>query len=541
MDISLVEMERLGWPTATRWDELHEAEKRLCSHLEINRLCRQEGSMYVSRSNTIYARDLQDPLVHTLMDRVMSELNDGTMPRLIPASAEVVEKALDEGLTDHSKQKETPLIGSDEARQREGELRALLQRAQDLRATDVHIEYRRNSQDTKTVLKCRVDGRMRSLMRPQTEEYGARLLTYLCNRNQNFRVKNFNPNGTNDGQFNLLLNNVLGKPDNTTWRYSQIDTTYGAKITLRRLASGSIPKLEDLGYEPWQIKVLRQELQKPLGVIVLSGPTGSGKTTAATSCIMEIPVDRNIHTLEDPPEYNIPHAHQTDLNKNFDSEKKQKKGEGFREYAEQELRMDPDVINIGEIRDKFAGEICAWLGNTGHLVFATLHTSSAVGCASTLIRHLGVDPMLVASPDVFNVFLNQKLIAKACPNCRVGFDDADHLSEDEQLEVMELFDDELDALRFAKPKGCPTCNGTGFYQRTVVAELILLDTQGRKYMETCQLNEWLQYLEEQGWPSIREHALLKIRRGELDFFEAKRHVQNLTAGLTTKVNYREMI
>ncbi|MBI3664596.1 MAG: Flp pilus assembly complex ATPase component TadA [Acidobacteria bacterium] len=238
-------------------------------------------------------------------------------------------------------------------------------------------------------------------------------------------------------------------------RVSTLPTHFGEKVVLRILGSGQqVPSPSSLGLKPEDLEVLKQAADQPQGLILVTGPTGSGKTTTLYSLLNEkLNPTINIITVEDPIEFQLAGINQVQVN--------HKAGLTFASTLRSILRQDPDVILIGEIRDLETAEIAFHAAMTGHLVLSTLHTNSTVATITRLLD-LGVDPVLIASS--LNLVVAQRLVRKICENCREEYQPTAR-----QLERFHLEDS---VWKFQHGRGCDTCGGTGYSGRQGIYELL---------------------------------------------------------------------
>jgi general secretion pathway protein E len=251
---------------------------------------------------------------------------------------------------------------------------------------------------------------------------------------------------------------------------------------------------------------MREMISEPHGIILITGPTGSGKTTTLYAMLTELnQVTRNILTIEDPIEYNLEGVGQTQVNTKVDMT--------FAKGLRAILRQDPDVVMIGEIRDLETAEIAVQASLTGHLVLSTLHTNSALG-ALTRLRDMGVESFLISSSVV--ALVAQRLVRKLCTNCRVP-----HVLRPDEKELMGLAPD-ADVSNVFEPKGCDVCNHLGYKGRTGIYELITIDENLRGMIHR---NENIQVLENYlrpTMPSIRDDGFKRVMMGDTSLAEILR-------------------
>jgi type IV pilus assembly protein PilB len=283
-------------------------------------------------------------------------------------------------------------------------------------------------------------------------------------------------------------------------RVSTMPTAFGEKVVIRILdKTRMIRKLDDLGFTPPNLERLRQILRHPYGMVLITGPTGSGKTSTLYAILNELNVpERNLITIEDPVEYLLPGVNQIPI--------RPRAGLTFSRGLRSILRQDPDIIMVGEIRDTETAEIAVRAATTGHLVFSTLHTNEAVGALSRL-TDMGVEPYLVASA-VLGV-VAQRLVRVLCPRCRESY--ALPVGVPERF-FMGLTPEE--PVTVYRSKGCPHCNGQGFRGRTAIAEVLLLTPPIRRLVNEKADAETLQrQAVQEGMVPMKEDGLEKARRG----------------------------
>ncbi|KTD00726.1 type II protein secretion ATPase LspE [Legionella geestiana] len=289
-------------------------------------------------------------------------------------------------------------------------------------------------------------------------------------------------------------------------RVSTLPSTWGERIVMRILDKQSAQlDLSLLGMPEENLKGMRRMIAEPHGIILVTGPTGSGKTTSLYAMLTELnEVSRNILTIEDPIEYDLPGIGQTQVNTKVNMT--------FAKGLRAILRQDPDVVMIGEIRDLETAEIAVQASLTGHLVLSTLHTNSALG-ALTRLRDMGVESFLLSTSMVG--LIAQRLVRKLCEHCKVPYT----LRQDE-CELMGL-PEGTDISKVCAPHGCPQCTA-GYRGRTGIYELIPIDETLRGMIHR---NESLQTME--AWlrphhPSIREDGFKRVLAGDTSLAEILR-------------------
>lgn len=297
-----------------------------------------------------------------------------------------------------------------------------------------------------------------------------------------------------DGRFNLNIGDR-----EADFRVSSLPTVHGENIVLRVLdKSASIKPLEKLGFSDENLARIRRAQSRPEGIIIVTGPTGSGKSTSLYSMINEInKVEVNIQTLEDPVEYSLPMIRQTYVR------------EGILEFADgikALLRQDPDIIFIGEIRDGTTGEMALKAAMTGHQVYTTLHTNDSFGAIPRLVD-LGLKPGMIAGA-VIAVFA-QRLVRKLCPECRQEF-----APDPEQCKILGIEADDPRTIFKARQGGCNACSGQGYKGRVAIAEILLMDEDLDEIVARGGTKvELKRAAQQKGFKNMRDDGILKVLDG----------------------------
>ncbi len=328
---------------------------------------------------------------------------------------------------------------------------SLLKRAVKERASDIHIEpYERD-----VAVRFRKGGVLHEIIRPP-KRYQKAIATRVKIMGQ-LRVDETRL--PQDGRIRIK---IAGKDIDI--RLSTIPTSHGERVVMRLLdKSATLLNLEDLGFNEEQLKGMEHLIAKSHGIVLVTGPTGSGKTTTLYAALSRInKPDLNILTAEDPVEYQLQGIGQTPVNAKI--------GLTFAGALRSFLRQDPDVIMVGEIRDLETAEIAIQASLTGHLVFSTVHTNDAAGAITRLVD-MGVEPFLVASSLVG--ILAQRLVRRVCPECRVSYEPEDEELSQVGLSVARLHELGVPRIYKASEKGCEKCDHTGYKGRTAIYELMM--------------------------------------------------------------------
>ena len=280
-------------------------------------------------------------------------------------------------------------------------------------------------------------------------------------------------------------------------RISTFPILGGENVVVRVLdKSHLLIGLENLGFLEEDIEKLNASIQLPFGMILVTGPTGSGKTTTLYSCLSIInTVSRNIFTLEDPVEYQLPLARQSQINV--------KAGLTFATGLRSILRQDPDVILVGEMRDAETAELAIRASLTGHLVFSTIHTNDAISSIARIID-IGIDPFLIST--TIDSIIAQRLVRLLCEECK-------EVLPPSSPAYHKLGVDPADG-KLYNPKGCPACDGSGFKGRSVIYEILKISPKIRELINIrASLEEVRQHAISEGFKEMYLVALEKVRRG----------------------------
>lgn len=364
---------------------------------------------------------------------------------------------------------------------------ALISEAVKIGASDLHFEPEENF----IRLRYRVDGVLYTAQILHKQHWNAISQRIKIMSSLNIADK-LTPQ---DGRIEM---NIGGR--SVDFRVSSLPTSYGENIVMRILdrKAGIIP-LADLGFSENNLNRIKSAQTRPEGIIIVTGPTGSGKTTSLYSMLNEInTVDVNIQTLEDPVEYTLPMIRQTPVR------------EGILEFSDgirAILRQDPDIIFIGEIRDKTTAEMALQAAMTGHQVYTTLHTNDSFGALPRLYD-LGMVPGMVAG-NIIAVFA-QRLIRLLCPSCK-----EEYAPSIEEKDILGLDADDKRTIFKAHQGGCDNCAGQGYKGRTAVAEILLMDEEMDEIIARGGNKMELKTMAvEKGFKNMREDGILKILDGQ---------------------------
>ncbi|QDP72796.1 type II secretion system protein GspE [Legionella israelensis] len=372
-------------------------------------------------------------------------------------------------------------------------INALFTQAIKQKASDIHIETYEN----RVLVRNRIDGVLQEVLEIQRAIAPLVISRVKVMARLDIAEKRI----PQDGRIALRIGG-----HNIDVRVSTLPSNHGERIVLRILDKQAAQlDLTLLGMPDNTLTTMRKMISEPHGIILITGPTGSGKTTSLYAMLTELnQVSRNILTIEDPIEYDLPGVGQTQVNTKVNMT--------FAKGLRAILRQDPDVVMIGEIRDLETAEIAVQASLTGHLVLSTLHTNTALG-ALTRLRDMGVESFLLSSSIVG--LIAQRLVRKLCNHCKT----LHHLRDDEK-ELLGLPPGKQ--ITVYEPHGCEHCNHSGYRGRTGIYELIIIDEPLRGMIHR---NETLQTMENHirpTCPSIREDGFKKVLNGETSLAEILR-------------------
>lgn len=358
-------------------------------------------------------------------------------------------------------------------------------------ASDIHIE----TFETQLVVRFRVDGVLREILRPNRKMASMLVSRIKVMAKLDIAEKRV----PQDGRITLR---IAGRAVDV--RVSTMPSSHGERVVLRLLDKNNARlNLKDLGMTQTNRDHFSSLIRKPHGIILVTGPTGSGKSTTLYAGLSEInSKDRNILTVEDPIEFDLQGIGQTQVNPRVDMT--------FARGLRAILRQDPDVVMVGEIRDLETAQIAVQASLTGHLVLSTLHTNTAAG-AITRMEDMGIEAFLLSSSLL--AVLSQRLVRTLCPDCKVP-----HEPSEQECKVLCI--DEQQPIYTAK--GCAACNQTGYRGRTGIHELLLVDETIRELMHSGHGEQAIEKHIRQTTPSIREDGCRKVLAGVTSLEEVLR-------------------
>ena len=371
-------------------------------------------------------------------------------------------------------------------------------------ASDIHFEF----YEQMARVRFRVDGQLREVVQPPVAVRGQLASRIKVMARLDISEKRV----PQDGRIQIAFHKH-GRP--IDFRVSTLPTLFGEKVVMRILNSDAATlNIDQLGFEPFQKEMLLEAIHRPYGMVLVTGPTGSGKTVSLYTCLNILNTeDVNISTAEDPAEINLPGINQVNVN--------DKQGLTFAAALKSFLRQDPDIIMVGEIRDLETADIAIKAAQTGHMVFSTLHTNNAPATLSRMLN-MGVAPFNIASS--VSLIMAQRLLRRLCSSCKreverppvpalkkAGFTDED-LAKDWKL---------------YRPVGCDSCRGKGFKGRVGVYEVMpITEEMQRVIMNNGTEVDIMNIAYKEGMVDLRRAGLLKVMQGLTSLEEVIAHTND---------------
>lgn len=353
------------------------------------------------------------------------------------------------------------------------------------RASDIHIE----PQEKQLVIRYRIDGELKKIMTPPRKSHQAILTRIKILSNLDIAERRV----PQDGRMAVKMQ---GREVDV--RVSVLPTVYGEKAVLRILDKEAFDKaIKNIGFGPESLKIFERQIRKPYGMVIVTGPTGSGKSTTLYSALQSIKdVTKNIVTVEDPVEFHVDGVSQVHV--------RSKVGLTFANALRSILRQDPDIVLIGEIRDQETADIAVKMALTGHLVFSTLHTNDAVSTITRFVD-IGVPPLLLGS--CLNLIIAQRLVRRICEHCRVEYDPDPALLANLKMQLPE-------GAKFFRGEGCVHCHGNGYSGRIPLFEMLEVTPDVRRLIhQNAPVQDILETARKNGMTSIFEMGMQRVMEG----------------------------
>ena len=506
--------QQLGYKKADNFILL-EADSKVAALIPED-FARENRVLGVSSSDTTIVVAMEDPEDVVAIDSIkrLTNLN----PDMLVAGPSLLEKALDKVYGEIQKTAEVEqtidsitVVSGDEGSQEEVDLspdkaseedapivklvNLIFQESIKERATDIHIE----PMEQQVYIRIRIDGVLQTIMTPPIASLSGLVTRIKILSNLNIAEKRL----PQDGRFS-----VKSPGKDIDIRVSILPTVYGEKVVMRLLdKTGFDFNLTSLGFPKQNLNTFKKVINQPYGMVVVSGPTGSGKSTSLYAALKEIKSERtNITTVEDPVEYQLDGVNQVQVFEDI--------GLTFGSTLRSILRQDPDVLLIGEIRDGETADIAVKFSLTGHLVFSTVHANDAPGTITRLLD-IGIAPFLVGS--CLNLVMAQRLVRRICTNCKEEYEPTK-----EELVLVGLEPGKVDGPLY-KGKGCAECRNTGYKGRLAIFEMIPMARELRKLVfDNANEDEIRQTALDNGMTTLRDAGLERVLDGTTSVEEVLR-------------------
>ena len=506
--------QQLGYKKADNFILL-EADSKVAALIPED-FARENRVLGVSSNDTTIVVAMEDPEDVVAIDSIkrLTSLN----PDILVAGPSLLEKALDKVYGEIQKTAEVEqtidsitVVSGAEGSQEEVDLspdkasevdapvvklvNLIFQESIKERATDIHIE----PMEKQVYIRIRIDGVLQTIMTPPIASLSGLVTRIKILSNLNIAEKRL----PQDGRFSIK---APGKDIDI--RVSILPTVYGEKVVMRLLdKTGFDFNLTSLGFPKRNLNTFKKVINQPYGMVVVSGPTGSGKSTSLYAALKEIKSEKtNITTVEDPVEYQLDGVNQVQVFEDI--------GLTFGSTLRSILRQDPDVLLIGEIRDGETADIAVKFSLTGHLVFSTVHANDAPGTITRLLD-IGIAPFLVGS--CLNLVMAQRLVRRICTNCK-----EEYKASNEELKLVGLDPSKVDSPLY-KGKGCAECRNTGYKGRLAIFEMIPMARDLRKLVfDNANEDEIRQSALDNGMVTLREAGLERVLDGTTSVEEVLR-------------------
>lgn len=466
--------------------------------------CKEQPSIIVLKSATIISSQPTSRVVQNCKSLMLSKgIYPGQVYAAIPALIGLLlASGLDDGSQTRGKSEQQNAFS-----EQQKHLRDLVYEAVVQKISDIHIQVRQNH----TKIRMRQNGELR-LYAEWSEKLGREIASVAFNKETDHATSHFNPLVPQDASMPLKIH---GK--DIRLRLASVPAHGGFDMVMRILATGEESKdtLERLGYTQAQTQLIKMAMKLPFGAIIVAGPTGSGKTTTLASCMEMVDSANKLYSIEDPVEKVVEAATQVPVNT-------EKEDRSFASMGRAALRMDPDVIILGEMRDEDTAQVMVRASITGHLVLTTLHTNRATAIVTRLVD-MGISPVLLSDSSVLRCLICQRLIVTVCKHCCIPLDHSKKHAPFIEAWKSVLGEDIINQAK-ARGEGCARCNQSGIGGRMVIAEVIWVDEEGRHFIQKCDTLNWEKYLKENGWIDFHARAIELIQSGICDPFDAEKVV-----------------
>lgn len=466
--------------------------------------CKEQSNIVILKSATILSSDPTSRSVQNCKSLLLTKgIHPGPVYAATPALIGLLLASGQEEEESKRQKGETSISFSDQQKH----LRDLVYEAVLQKVSDIHIQVRLGY----SKIRMRQHGELHTFAE-WSEKLGREIASVAFNKETDHATSHFNPLIPQDASMPLKIH---GR--DIRLRLASVPAHGGFDMVMRILATGEEKgkSLEELGYIPSQIDIIKTAMKLPFGAIIVAGPTGSGKTTTLATCMEMVESTAKLYSIEDPVEKVVEAATQVPVNT-------EKENRSFASMGRAALRMDPDVIILGEMRDEDTAHVMIRASITGHLVLTTLHTNRATAIVTRLVD-MGISPILLSDSSVLRCLMCQRLIVKVCPHCAIPLTTSP-LHQDFLKPWEEVLGRDVLMQAKARGNGCVKCSHTGVAGRLVVAEVIWVDEEGRQFIQKCDTLNWEKYLKANGWVDFRDRAIDLIRSGLCDPFDAEKVV-----------------
>ena len=477
--------------------------------------CKEQANIVVLKSATILSSDPTSRAVQNCKSLLLSK---GIHPgQVYAATRPLISVLLASGKEEDDAKRvkgETKVSFSDQQRH----LRDLVYEAVRQNVSDIHIQVRQ----AYTKIRMRQHGELR-MYAEWSERLGREIASVAFNKETDHATSHFNPLVPQDASMPLKIH---GR--DIRLRLASLPAHGGFDMVMRILTTGEerSKSLNELGYIDQQIGIIKTAMKLPFGSIIVAGPTGSGKTTTLASCMEMVEPVQKLYSIEDPVEKVVEAATQVPVNT-------EKEDRSFASMGRAALRMDPDVIILGEMRDEDTAHVMVRASITGHLVLTTLHTNRATAIITRLVD-MGISPVLLSDSSVLRCLMCQPLSAKVCSGCAIPVRN----SPKHQVFIQDweavLGKAILDRAK-ARGNGCAQCHRSGVGGRMVVAEVIWVDEEGRQFIQKCDTLNWEKYLKANGWMDFYDRAIDLIQLGLCDPIDAEKVVGPINPATQSRI------
>jgi len=464
--------------------------------------CQQRGNLVILKSGIILTTD---PASRDVQNSKTMMINRGMRPgRVVTATQSLIDMLLANVIAEEdigrAREKAEETFSQQQQR-----LRILVQEAVSDDISDIHIEVRSDV----AKIRFRKYGEL-FLHAEWFPRLGREIAAVAFNKETDHATAHFNPLVPQDASMPLIVNG-----QEVRLRLASLPAHGGFDVVMRILGVGdasTVVSLEQLGYTPEQVYIIKRAVQMPHGAVLLSGPTGSGKTTTLSSCMRLVKDSRKVYTIEDPVEKVVPTITQVPVNSDRDDR-------SFATFGRAALRMDPDYIVLGEMRDEDTANVMIRAAITGHLVFSTVHTNSATGIITRLVD-MGLSRSILADGNVLVSLIFQRLVPTLCPECKMPVAQAKAHQKD-LYRWRAIFGEDLSHIYARGETECKKCHNIGIAGRIVAAEVIWIDEQGRQFIQKGDILNWQKYLKSKGWQSYQDRTKELVKEGRIDPFDAE--------------------